>query len=334
MPAAIIILSIFFLNTFIDSDKEEKIKASDSEAPVIHAGNKKVKAVFLSSGETNLTKKMVADAAKKAAVLRLAPYENGEVQLAENQDRMFLSEWDPIAGKELKKQDWYQIEGTINRFEPIIYLIRVNIDGRPATYLTKVQMLNVYSYQKHLNPDLTKHSFFILSDEEGKIDNFSFNEPGYITSQVNGPLAELQNMYPDLGIEKLPSIYIFNGLNRIFKSEDMDEMRSLTTEVKTHVYEGANGNWQVQFNAEQGIYKRNAEFFITYKGTEPITEDIDISLEGEHWGWGAAEGSLQSGILAASGETPVFLSKSDKLSIVLRWDGKEERIALGYKGEK
>ncbi|WP_409270041.1 hypothetical protein V1499_11510 [Neobacillus sp. SCS-31] len=50
MPAAIIILSIFFLNTFIDTEKEERIEAKDSEEQIRKAFDSMVVTVYFNNG--------------------------------------------------------------------------------------------------------------------------------------------------------------------------------------------------------------------------------------------------------------------------------------------
>ncbi|WP_059170504.1 hypothetical protein [Bacillus sp. FJAT-27445] len=335
LPAAILIFSIWVLNTFIDKKEAvDQLEAKDSQVPEISFWDNKVNAVFLSKGNRKITKKMVANAAKKAAVLEIEPYENASVQLADNQSGMELSEWDLKAGKETQKLEPYSIHGTLNRLDTRIILIRAKTDKGPVTYLTKIKVKKLYSYQELLNPDLQGNTLVVFSNDNEGIGGLALNSQNYITREVNGNLPELQKKYSDLGIRNLPSIYIFQGMMRIFKSEDMSDLRSLITDVTTLEYVGENVNWHVEVKAKQSISNRHAEFLLTYRGKEDFTGDVDITMNGDNWGWGVGVGMLQSGMLTVSGKSPVFLSKTDKLSVVIRWYGKEEEIALEYKGEK
>ncbi|WP_053366573.1 hypothetical protein [Bacillus sp. FJAT-27245] len=334
LPAAIIILSIFFLNTLIDSDKEELIEAKDGAAPEITTWENKVNAVFVSKGNRKITNKMVANAAKKAAILEIDPAYEASVKLADNQSRMELSEWDLKAGKEIGKLEPYFIHGTPNRLDTRIILIRANTDEGPVTYLTKIKVKKFYSYQELLHPDLDGYTLIVFSNTDEGIGDLALNSKKYITREVKGNLLELQNKYPDLKIKNLPSIYIFEGMMRVFKSEDMSELRSLITKIKTYVYEGANENWLVQVHAKQNISVRDYELIIRYRGKEAITGQITIMLNNEQWGWGLPKDELQSGTLTVSGHTPFFLSKTEQLSVDLSWNDKEERIGLVNIGEK
>ncbi|WP_316568923.1 hypothetical protein [Neobacillus sp. YIM B06451] len=277
---------------------------------------------------------MVAKAAKKAKILHLSPYENAAVDLAENQTRLVLGEWDSKAGKEIQEPDWYQIEGTVNRLDTRIFLIHVETDGGKATYLTKVKVKKWHSYQELLNPDFDGYTLIVFSSEATGIGDLALNLQKYTSHEVKGTLPEIQEKYPELEIRNLPTAFIINGMTVIFKSEDISELRTLITDVKTFEFVGENENWHVELEGKQTLSRRDAEFFITYRGNEEITGDIDVTLNGDNWGWGAGAVMPLSDTLSISGKTPVFLSKSDKLSVVLRWDGKEERITLEFIGEK
>ncbi|WP_059170503.1 hypothetical protein [Bacillus sp. FJAT-27445] len=338
LPAIIILLSIYFINTFIDKKGEdvEKIVAKNMPVPVITSGNQTVKPVLLFEGEGKVTKALVDKAVKKAPAIKVDPYGEAVFNIPDKESRITLSEWDLKNGKEIKQFDENYISGMANEHGTRIILIRSETEESSAVYVGKINMLKQYSYQELLNPARNIYTILIFKEGEPGIREVpSDNENKYVTREIRASISELRKRYPDLEFKSLPAIYVFHQGFIIFKSQDMRELQTFITDMETMVFRGESENWQVEFKARQNLTEGDAELTVTYKGIGPMPKSVDFGLSGRGWSWGSGGSKLDdSGKIFISNEMRFKLSENDSIPVELTWDGKSEEIILAYRKDR
>ncbi|WP_316568922.1 hypothetical protein [Neobacillus sp. YIM B06451] len=340
LPIIIILLSIFFINIFIDKkdgdEEEEKIVAKNMPAPVIFTENQTVEPVFLFEGEGKVTKAMVDKVFKNVTAIEVNPYGEAMVNVPDHDAKITLAEWDVKNGKELKQFEGNFITAAANEPGTRVILIRAETEEGSAVYAGKIDVLNRYSYQQLLHPSRALYTILVFSEGEPGIREVpSSNEDKYIIREVSAPIAELRELYPDLEFKSLPAIYAFHQGAIIFRSNDMTELQSFITDMATTFFRGESENWQVELKAKQTLFEGTGELLITYIGKEARPKSVDFRLSGRGWSWGGAENKLDdAGSNLSSIKLRFILSETDSIPIELTWDGKKEEINLANRHQR
>ncbi|WP_409270039.1 hypothetical protein V1499_11505 [Neobacillus sp. SCS-31] len=335
LPIIIILLSIFFINTFINEkdEDEEKIVGKSFPVPVMISGNQTVEPEFLFGGEGKITKAMVDKAVQKAPTLKVNPYGEVVVNVPDHYALIKLSEWDLKSGKEIQQFERNFISGEANEPGTRVILIRAETEEASAVYVGKINVLKLYSYQQLLHPSRALYTILVFSEGEPGIREVpSSNEDKYVMREISAPIAEFRERYPDLEFKRLPAIYVFHQGAIIFRSNEMTELQSFITDLATIFFRGESENWQVELRAKQNMSEGTGELFITYIGKESKPESVDFRLSSRGWSWGSGANKLDdTGKIFSSIDLRFILSESDSIPMELTWDGKKEEIILAYR---
>ncbi|CEG27247.1 hypothetical protein [Bacillus sp. B-jedd] len=341
LPIGILIISVFFLNQFIEPKEEKKAIPTEAKTfpvPEIISPMERGKAILLSKGdsERRLTKSEIVKAGKEVKELEVHPYYMMTVSFfAAEKPEMKVTEWDPEKGEEYAP-DSQEFFGFVKPgFKTLIIRAKWQ-DGTSAIYMAKIRVKKEYSYQDVLSPNL---------DEYTVMGIFDSSEPGdeampeskiglYRTTSLHlfGGANDLKNTYPELESKKLPTYYIFYQGKVIFAAENYEELNQYLTRDKNLLYKGESENWAATLAVRQKLGNGNLRLTVRYhkndqKPLEPFTFIID--------GPGVrAEGTLElneSGMGEMDLPMHVQLSEKDKITCTISWEGKEETITLDVK---
>ncbi|WP_409270037.1 hypothetical protein V1499_11500 [Neobacillus sp. SCS-31] len=336
-PLLIIIVSIFFLNNVIDSDEEKKPPKTEAKiipVPELRVAQDKAQAALLYKGKKN-PKKLSRDKVEKAArdlkPVVAMPYEDVTVSFSKMPGVLSITEWNN--GKETKVTD-SNIIPTVGAPSYKYFIIRGEwLNDGQATYVAKVRVPKIYSYQDLLTTRVNHYTVIGFFDEEDQVKQMpAKNGNPFDMGEVSEPLGHLMFSFPELSFEKLPTYYVFGQGEVPIRFDDFEELTTYLSEGLDYVFIGESENWKIEMTSTQKLGEGKIETAVTYIG------------DGETPGWGTSLGLAsasfnflepgfpldQNGryLSVYNGFQPVL--KTDSILVTVNWDGKEELIHLKF----
>ncbi|WP_059170502.1 hypothetical protein [Bacillus sp. FJAT-27445] len=339
LPLFILIVTIFFLNNVIDPDEEKKpiTEAKTLPIPEIMTTQGKENVALLYKGNKNpkkLSKEQVEKAAREIQPVIAMPFEEAIVSFSNMPASLSITEWDN--GKETKVSD-SNIITTVGAPSYKIFIIRGEwLNDGQATYVAKIRVTKVYSYQELLTPRVNHYTvvgFFDENDQVKKMPAKNGNPLDY--REVSSPLGHLTFTFPDLAFEKLPTYYVFGKGSVPIRFDDYEELTAFLGEGLNYVFSGETENWKIEMTSNQKLGEGKIETAITYIGNEEKPGwDVSFRLAGTSLTWGEEGFPLdQNGRYLSVLYGYQTVLKSDSILATVNWNGKEELIPLEFKAE-
>ncbi|WP_316568921.1 hypothetical protein [Neobacillus sp. YIM B06451] len=337
-PLLIIIVSIFFLNNVIDSDEEKKPPKTEAKiipVPELRVAQDKAQAALLYKGKKNpkkLSKEQVEKAARDLRPIVAMPYEDVTVSFSKMPGVLSISEWNN--GKETKVTD-SNIIPTVGAPSYKFFIIRGEwLNDGQATYVAKVRVPKIYSYQDLLTTRVNHYTVIGFFDEEDHVKQMpAKNGNPFDMGEVIEPLGHLMFSFPELAFEKLPTYYVFGHGDVPIRFDDFEELRTYLGEGLVYEFSGESENWKIEMKSTQNLGDGKIETAITFIG------------DGEKPSYGTSLRLASTSLSIQESGFPLdqngrYLSvyngfhtvlKSDFIQATVNWDGKEERIHLEFK---
>ncbi|RDU35688.1 hypothetical protein DRW41_16210 [Neobacillus piezotolerans] len=335
-PLLIMIVTIFFLNTVIDpEEKKPKTEAKTIPIPELRVAQDKAEAALLYKGKKNpkkLSREQVEKAARDLRPVIAMPYEEVIVSFSKNPSVLSITEWNK--GKETNVTDTNVIP-TVGRPGVKLFIIRGQwLNEGQATYVAKIRIPRIYSYQELLTPRANSYTVIGFFDEKDSVKQMPMrNENLFDIREISMPLGHLIVTFPELAFEQLPTYYVFGGKDVPIRIDEYEELAKFLGEGLAYEFGGESENWKIEMKSRQTLGDGKIETAITFIG------------DGEKPGW-AASLRLDSASLSFSESgfpldqngryLSVFngyqtLLKTDSILATVTWDGKEELIPLDFK---
>ncbi|WP_059170505.1 hypothetical protein [Bacillus sp. FJAT-27445] len=340
IPAAIVLLSIFFLNNEIESKKEDKLTRNEKTLPVlelINPSGDKTEPVLLARelvAPGELSSEAVAEAARNADALVIEPYSEAGLIFSKKEKSLSVTEWDRETGEESEKlPNNILLAGGTSGVKILIIRIEWPESG-PATYVARVKIKKIYSYQDLLSRDREKYTVFkLLPPEDEELDLPPVNKPLYEERRIGWTLEQLQLSFPELEITILPSYFVFHKGIKVAATEDESELHRFLNETITITHAGQGENWEAELIAKHKLGEGVVLLAMQYIGTEkPIPSEISFNVQGTEWNMDQYIEELDAaGQALLSFDFKKIIRKEDKISLTMKWSGKEEMIYLTHK---
>ncbi|WP_409270044.1 hypothetical protein V1499_11520 [Neobacillus sp. SCS-31] len=342
LPAAIVLLSIFFLNNEINPKKEDKPTINERMLPDLKLATPsggKAEPVLLAREiiePSKLSRESVAEAARNADALLIEPYSEVGLIFPKGEKSLSVTEWDRKTGKESEKlpNNSFQAGG---QSAVKIFIIRVDWpESGPATYVARVRIKKMYSYQDLFSRDREKYTVLKLLPEDDKEMGLPpLSTPLYDERRIGGTLELLQRTFPELGISKLPTYFVFHKGIKIAATEDESELQRFLTESTTITHAGQGENWEAEFISKQELGKGLAILSVKYIGNEEVPpSNIPLTIQGTEWNLNRYIENLDENLQGIfSIEFEQLVRKEDNLGLAIKWTGKEETVYLSGKNK-
>ncbi|WP_156324551.1 hypothetical protein [Bacillus sp. FJAT-27245] len=334
-------LSIFFLNNEIKPKKEDRPAINERILPdlkLVSPSGGEVEPVLLAREiikPDELSREAVAEAARNADALLIDPYSEVALSFAKKEKSFSMAEWDRKTGKESEKlpNTIFQAGGPS---AVKIFIIRVKWpESGPATYVARVRIKKMHSYQDLFSGDREKYTVLkLLPQNDRELNLPPVNTPFFEERRIGGTLELLQQTFPELGISKLPSYFVFHKGIKIAATEDESELQRFLSESTTITHAGKSENWEAEFISKQELGKGLAVLSVKYVGKEEIPpSNIPLYMEGTEWNLDRYIEFLdenRQGMVKIDFEQ--LIRKEDNISLTIKWHANEETIYLTHAG--
>ncbi|RHW42007.1 hypothetical protein D1B31_05015 [Neobacillus notoginsengisoli] len=340
LPIGILLISIFLLNTVIEPKEPEKVSNSETNdeksrlVPAFKADEvPDEKPLLIYEGDNflaQLSKDDVETAAKKVRPLEVKPYQHAWLKFEEYTEHITISEWDEGKESEPENTNTYETGGIPG---VKVLLIRTQRrDKSAAVYVAKVRVKNIYSYQKHLSPNINNYTVIgFFADDESKIAMPHPMKDFYDIRALEGSLESHQNEFPELDIRNLPTYYLFKKGNILYKTGEYKELVAYLNQENVLTFEGKSDNWEVNLFVRQNLKTIKQQVSIRYIGKSALNQSpVDLEVSGPSWNWGSSIDLDKDKKLTSEVDVDIEVSPEDSITCILKWNGKEEQIELFY----
>ncbi|WP_053366567.1 hypothetical protein [Bacillus sp. FJAT-27245] len=338
LPLFILTATIFFLNSVIDPGDEKKPKTQAKPLPVpeILTIRDKEKGTLIYQGKKNpkkLSKEQVEKVARDIRPVIAKPFEEVLVSFSKSPVSLSITEWNN--GKETKVTDRNLIPA-VGAQNVKIFIIRGEwLNDGQATYMAKVRIMKLYSYQDLLSTRTGYYTVVGFFDEEDRVKQMpAKNGKPIDLREVSQPLGHLAFSFPDLAFEKLPAYYFFGNGNAI-RFDDFNELETYLKEGLAYTFSGESENWKIELKSTQALGEGKTETAITYIGNgDKPSGVLSLELRSVPLTWLVPGFALdQNGTYESVLNGNQTILKTDSILAVVNLDGKEELIPLEYKEE-
>ncbi len=280
-----------------------------------------------------LRKEDVANAASKAQALEVDPYTEANVVFFNTPNYLEITEWDGEDQVESTKHNNATFHASGQPVEKLLIIRAEWNDAGPATYVAKVRIKKIYSYQYSLSEDPDKYTVMkFLPDEDEEWNSGPTDNPMYETRLLGGELPKLQSTFPELNISKLPSYFVFHKGVKLLATDDEKELESFLTQTTTVTHSGKGENWKAEFITKHKLGEGIAVLAIQSIGTEkPLPREISLFVEGTEWTMDQYIEELDAaGQVLVSFDFERMIRNEDKISLTMKWSRQEETIYLTH----